>query len=124
MFDISKAGFSAELNILMLAAYEQARRALRGECEPTLLTQLCPSRYTDLEQKKKDFREGNPSFFGRSGGTRTHGLQYPKLARYHLRYASKLPRVCAVIRKLMALYLLQGLNILPQIGEFVKRFAK
>ena len=27
--------------------------------------------------------------FGRSGGTRTHGLQYPKLARYHLRYASK-----------------------------------
>ena len=27
---------------------------------------------------------------GRSGGTRTHGLQYPKLARYHLRYASKL----------------------------------
>ena len=26
---------------------------------------------------------------GRSGGTRTHGLQYPKLARYHLRYASK-----------------------------------
>ncbi len=25
---------------------------------------------------------------GRSGGTRTHGLQYPKLARYHLRYAS------------------------------------
>ena len=26
--------------------------------------------------------------YGRSGGTRTHGLQYPKLARYHLRYAS------------------------------------
>ena len=26
--------------------------------------------------------------FGRSGGTRTRGLQYPKLARYHLRYAS------------------------------------
>ena len=42
-----------------------------------------------LGAKKKDFREGNPSFFGRSGGTRTHGLQYPKLARYHLRYASK-----------------------------------
>ena len=28
------AGFSAELNILTLAAYERARRALRGECEP------------------------------------------------------------------------------------------
>ena len=25
---------------------------------------------------------------GRSGGTRTRGLQYPKLARYHLRYTS------------------------------------
>ena len=64
------AGFSAEPNILTLDAYERARRALRGECEPTLLTQLCPSRYTDSEQKNKDFREGNPSFFGRSGGTR------------------------------------------------------
>ena len=30
---------------------------------------------------------------GRSGGTRTHGLQYPKLARYHLRYASKRKKV-------------------------------
>ena len=29
-------------------------------------------------------------FFGRSGGTRTRGLQYPKLARYQLRYTSKL----------------------------------
>ena len=28
-------------------------------------------------------------FFGRSGGTRTRGLQYPKLARYQLRYTSK-----------------------------------
>ena len=27
-------------------------------------------------------------FFGRSGGTRTRGLQYPKLARYQLRYTS------------------------------------
>jgi len=27
------AGFSAEQNILTLAAYEQTRRALRGECE-------------------------------------------------------------------------------------------
>ena len=36
---------------------------------------------------KKTVKNG---LFGRSGGTRTHGLQYPKLARYHLRYASKL----------------------------------
>ena len=28
------AGFSLEVNILALAAYERARRALRGECEP------------------------------------------------------------------------------------------
>ena len=30
---------------------------------------------------------------GRSGGTRTHGLQYPKLARYHLRYASIIEKI-------------------------------
>ena len=30
----AKAGISAELNIRALAAYEQARRALRGVCEP------------------------------------------------------------------------------------------
>ena len=64
------AGFSPEANILTLAAYEQARRALRGECEPTLLTQLCSSRYTDLEQKKKDFRKGNPSFLVEAAGKR------------------------------------------------------
>ena len=28
------AGFSPKVNILTLAAYERARRALRGECEP------------------------------------------------------------------------------------------
>ena len=39
-----------------------------------------------LRQWKKTVKNG---LFGRSGGTRTHGLQYPKLARYHLRYASK-----------------------------------
>ena len=31
----------------------------------------------------------SPCFsIGRSGGTRTRGLQFPKLARYHLRYTS------------------------------------
>ena len=39
--------------------------------------------------KKQEQRKDAPVFYGRSGGTRTHGLQYPKLARYHLRYASK-----------------------------------
>ena len=42
-----------------------------------------------LGAKKEGLPQGKSFFFGRSGGTRTHGLQYPKLARYHLRYASK-----------------------------------
>ena len=41
-----------------------------------------------LGAKKEGLPQGKSFFFGRSGGTRTHGLQYPKLARYHLRYAS------------------------------------
>ena len=92
------------MNILTLAAYERARRALRGECEPNsragkMRTNISNepsanivkmrevgSRPCRLRQNKKD-RQKN-GLFGRSGGTRTHGLQYPKLARYHLRYAS------------------------------------
>ena len=31
---VEAAGFSPKVNILTLAAYERARRALRGECEP------------------------------------------------------------------------------------------
>ena len=48
----------------------------------------------DSRYKLYDFKEKHCQqimtmlFYGRSGGTRTHGLQYPKLARYHLRYAS------------------------------------
>ena len=37
---------------------------------------------------KKGSRRMPTALFGRSGGTRTRGLQYPKLARYHLRYTS------------------------------------
>ena len=40
------------------------------------------------KQKRTDNRKGCLFFFGRSGGTRTRGLQYPKLARYQLRYTS------------------------------------
>ena len=43
---------------------------------------------TATENKKAIGRMPN-GFFGRSGGTRTRGLQYPKLARYQLRYTSK-----------------------------------
>ena len=94
------------MNILTLAAYERARRALRGECEPNsragkMRTNISNepsanivkmrevgSRPRQLRQnEKKTVKNG---LFGRSGGTRTHGLQYPKLARYHLRYASKI----------------------------------
>ena len=40
-------------------------------------------------KKPKTSQKGSFSaFFGRSGGTRTRGLQYPKLARYQLRYTS------------------------------------
>ena len=38
----------------------------------------------DPQKRKKTVLDG----LGRSGGTRTHGLQYPKLARYQLRYTS------------------------------------
>ena len=38
-----------------------------------------------FDQKRKDRLVDG---LGRSGGTRTHGLQYPKLARYQLRYTS------------------------------------
>ena len=38
---------------------------------------------------KKEHRKDALFLFGRSGGTRTRGLQYPKLARYQLRYTSK-----------------------------------
>ena len=38
----------------------------------------------DPKKRKKTVLDG----LGRSGGTRTHGLQYPKLARYQLRYTS------------------------------------
>ena len=40
------------------------------------------------KEKRTDNRKGYLFFFGRSGGTRTRGLQYPKLARYQLRYTS------------------------------------
>ena len=40
--------------------------------------------HTLRPNKKKTVDDG----LGRSGGTRTHGLQYPKLARYQLRYTS------------------------------------
>ena len=39
-------------------------------------------------EKNADNHKGYLRFFGRSGGTRTRGLQYPKLARYQLRYTS------------------------------------
>ena len=80
----SKAGFSPEVNILTLAAYERARRALRGECEPnsragkmrtnisnepsanTVKMREVGSRPRRLRQNKKD-RQKN-GLFGRRGG--------------------------------------------------------
>ena len=43
---------------------------------------------TTSTKKTTGNHKGYLLFFGRSGGTRTHGLQYPKLARYQLRYTS------------------------------------
>ena len=59
-----------------------------GHANPILrFAQKVGSRPHRLRQnEEKTVKNG---LFGRSGGTRTHGLQYPKLARYHLRYASK-----------------------------------
>ena len=51
------------MNIPITRLWWASSPRLRLECEPTLLTQLCPSRYTDLEQKKKDFRRGKSFFF-------------------------------------------------------------
>ena len=83
------AGFSPEANILTLAAYEQAQRALRGECELDFAQERKRQVFILATSKKRtDNTCGYPFFFGRSGGTRTRGLQYPKLARYQLRYTS------------------------------------
>ena len=57
--------------------------------------------------KNKRESVGLSLIFGRSGGTRTRGLQYPKLARYHLRYTS----------------LLNSINI-SQINKKVNSFFK
>ena len=43
-----------------------------------------PLPHSTPKKRKKTVLDG----LGRSGGTRTHGLQYPKLARYQLRYTS------------------------------------
>lgn len=49
---------------------------------------ICP-RLTPFCRYKKIGRHYAFRFLtGRSGETRTHGFQYPKLARYHLRYTS------------------------------------
>ena len=59
------------------------------------------------KQNQKESPMDSPFDFGRSGGTRTRGLQYPKLARYHLRYTS----------------LFNSLNI-PQFYQIVNTFNK
>ena len=56
------------MNIPITRLWWASSPRLRLECEPTLLTQRCPSRYTDLEQKNKDFRKGNPSFLVEAAG--------------------------------------------------------
>ena len=49
------AGFSAELNILTLAAYERAQRALRGVCELAIAqSTIASSRQRRFGQKKKE----------------------------------------------------------------------
>ena len=118
------AGFSPKVNILTLAAYERARRALRGECEPNSragkmrtnisnepsanivkMREVC-SRPRRLRQNKK--RPSQNGLFGRSGGTRTHGLQYPNQKKYVFlallfTYSPYIPRnrlilhVCSVV---------------------------
>ena len=47
------------------------------------------SSHSVLGQKRKESRKDSLFFFGRSVEIRTPGLQYPKLARYQLRYTSK-----------------------------------
>ena len=57
----------------------------RGGLTRARLCEVASSPHRLRQNEKKTVKNG---LFGRSGGTRTHGLQYPKLARYHLRYAS------------------------------------
>ena len=74
-------------------------------------------------------RQGQPCrFFGRSGGTRTRGLQYPKLARYQLRYTSKylLQSLSQCIKYYTTLYVICQYflkqNIFKDNGEFLSNF--
>ena len=47
-------------------------------------------RIEHVDKKRTDNHKGCLFFFGRSVEIRTPGLQYPKLARYQLRYTSKI----------------------------------
>ena len=62
-------------------------KAMRGDYifEPSENPRVrVPLPHSTPKKRKKTVLDG----LGRSGGTRTHGLQYPKLARYQLRYTS------------------------------------
>ena len=76
-------------NIPALAAGKQAFRRLRLECE-LLCAKRKWSRIEHTDQKIRPTARAGLIFFGRSVEIRTPGLQYPKLARYQLRYTSKL----------------------------------
>ena len=70
---------------------KRACRSSSGICELAFCTLRRGEHEAEpLQAKRKSIRKGCSFFFGRSGGTRTRGLQYPKLARYQLRYTSKM----------------------------------
>ena len=62
-----------------------------------ILLRKTSSSHSTALTKKRTTRKERFSFFGRSGGTRTRGLQYPKLARYQLRYTSSLIEIAQLL---------------------------
>ena len=82
----------------VLPAARYSRLPLTSELDASARSMRTPLRkrkwsrneqHLDQKEKEKDNRKGCPSLFGRSVEIRTPGLQYPKLARYQLRYTSK-----------------------------------
>ena len=74
--------------IFALAVYERARHLCVQYANSFVLSHEWSS-HSVLGQKRKESRKDSLFFFGRSVEIRTPGLQYPKLARYQLRYTSK-----------------------------------
>ena len=81
--------YSPEVKIFALVVYERARH-LCVQYANSFAQSANGVESSTPTKKRTDNHKGCLFFFGRSVEIRTPGLQYPKLARYQLRYTSKL----------------------------------